>query len=151
MDLQAIFEHLHLGEPLPTRIDTSWVRNLFTVHLGKLYRLIQNEESPVGDPPGPSGSIVMLQILEYDELFSKARLIHSKLGHATIGLTQRYILERFWHPDIMLAVNEAVRSCHSCQLMNIPDPTLPNLMPIRPSQPLTRWALDHTGPGGPGV
>ncbi|KAI1004285.1 hypothetical protein K3495_g3930 [Podosphaera aphanis] len=50
----------------------------------------------------------------------------------------------------MLAVSEVVRLCPSCQLMKRPDPSLPNLMPIIPPQPLTRWAIDHTGPGGPG-
>ncbi|KAI1006924.1 hypothetical protein K3495_g1287 [Podosphaera aphanis] len=45
----------------------------------------------------------MLRILEYEELLSKATKIHIQLGHASIGLTQRQLLEKYWHPETMLA------------------------------------------------
>ncbi|KAI0991609.1 hypothetical protein K3495_g16578, partial [Podosphaera aphanis] len=46
----------------------------------------------------------------------------------------------------MLVAHEATRTCRQCQLMHKPDPTLGHLTPIAPSPPLTRWAIDFTGP-----
>ncbi|KAI1002954.1 hypothetical protein K3495_g5252 [Podosphaera aphanis] len=51
---------------------------------------------------------------------------------------------QYWHPELKLAVYEAIRRCQSCQLMKPPDPTLGDLIQIQPSPPLTRWAIDHT-------
>ncbi|KAI0997525.1 hypothetical protein K3495_g10663 [Podosphaera aphanis] len=150
LDLQSIYEYLHLGEPLPARLSKALVNNFFAVHLGKFHFSKTNEETSIGEPPGPSGANIMLRILEYEEILSKATKIYIQLGHASIGLTRRQLLEKYWHPETMLVVSEVVRLRPSRQLMKRPDPSLPNLMPIIPPQPLTRWAIDHTGPDGPG-
>ncbi|KAI0999370.1 hypothetical protein K3495_g8827 [Podosphaera aphanis] len=51
---------------------------------------------------------------------------------------------KYWHPDLILAVHKAIRTCRSCQLMSPPDPSLGDLRPIQPAPPLTPWGIDHT-------
>ena len=58
----------------------------------------------------------------------------------------RVLGDKIWHPDLVLAAQEAVISCAHCQLMKKPDPTPHHLTPISPPPPLQRWAIDHTGP-----
>lgn len=48
------------------------------------------------------------------------------------------------HPDLILAIHEAIRTYRSCQLTQPPDPSSGNLRPIQPAPPLTRWGIDHT-------
>ncbi|KAI0995372.1 hypothetical protein K3495_g12810, partial [Podosphaera aphanis] len=149
VDLQAIFEFLSTKEPLPARLSDAWVARNFSIHDSELYFLLHQPTTTIGEPPTKPGAITMLKIIEYEALVIEASNIHTQLGHASIGTSLRELQQRFWHPNISLAANEAVRLCKTCQLMKKPDPSPPNLTPISPPQPLTRWAIDHTGPGGP--
>ncbi|KAI1003237.1 hypothetical protein K3495_g4970 [Podosphaera aphanis] len=149
VDLQAIFEFLSSSEPLPTRLDSAWVKKYFTIYDNKLYFLLPQPVVSIGEPPSRPGAITMLKVVEYESLIAEAATLHRQLGHASIGTTLRELRQRFWHPNASLAANEAIRTCSSCQLMRKPDPCPPNLIPISPPQPLTRWAIDHTGPAGP--
>ncbi|KAI0997543.1 hypothetical protein K3495_g10645 [Podosphaera aphanis] len=149
IDLQSIFEYLATNEPLPARLLDTWVTKHFAIHNNELYFLLHHPNVTIGEPPTKAGVITMLKIIEYETLTIEASKIHEKLGHASIGITLRELQQNFWHPNISLAANEAVRLCKTCQLMKKPDPAPLNLTPISPPQPLTRWAIDHTGPGGP--
>jgi hypothetical protein len=57
---------------------------------------------------------------------------------------QRKLDASFWHPEQVLAVQQAVAKCPQYQLMKRPDIILLNLVPIKPLLSLTRWAIDHT-------
>ncbi|CAJ2504192.1 Uu.00g115860.m01.CDS01 [Anthostomella pinea] len=57
---------------------------------------------------------------------------------------ERELLKQYWHPGLTLIAQQATIECPHCQLMKRPDPSLPNLQPIRPPPLLTRWAIDHT-------
>jgi transposase InsO family protein len=71
---------------------------------------------------------------------------HRRQGHCSAGLSIRELSKRWWHPELALAIYDAVLRCPQCQLMKKPDPTPQGLTPITPSEPLTRWGIDHTGP-----
>ncbi|KAI0996162.1 hypothetical protein K3495_g12018 [Podosphaera aphanis] len=149
IDLQSIFEYLATNEPLPARLLDTWVTKHFAIHNNELYFLLHHPNVTIGEPLTKAGVITMLKIIEYETLTVEASKVHEKLGHASIGTTLRELQQSFWHPNISLAANEAVRLCKTCQLMKKPDPAPLNLTPISPPQPLTRWAIDHTGPVGP--
>jgi len=151
LDLQAIFEYLHQDAALPPAINPEWVRKHFVDYDDKLHKLVKYNRMP-GDPPHPEGtstnSTVLLQIPQYDELCRVARKTHFDFGHATVGSTTRQVAYRYWHPELVLAAQQAVAECPECQLMKKPDPALPDLNPITPPAPLTRWAIDFTTVGG---
>jgi hypothetical protein len=88
----------------------------------------------------------LLRVPTYAELVNVAFEFHSRQGHCTAGLSIRELSKRWWHPELALAVYDAVLKCPQCQLMKKPDPTPQGLTPITPSEPLTRWGIDHTGP-----
>ncbi|KAI0995043.1 hypothetical protein K3495_g13137 [Podosphaera aphanis] len=144
IDLQAIYEYFSLGHSLPPKLYDAWVRQNFAVHQGKLYKSLLVPDSHVGDPPAPQGAVFLQEVPNYNDLVNIITSIHEAQGHATIGTTSRHVLERYWHPELLLAAHEAVRTCKSCQLMKPPDPTLPDLQPLLPAPPLTRWGIDHT-------
>ncbi|KAI0994514.1 hypothetical protein K3495_g13668, partial [Podosphaera aphanis] len=144
IDLQCTLEHLTLHQPLPPKISEDWVKKNFTVFDNKLHLIKRSQPHQIGDPPNPTGIATLLEVLEYEELVSTVSRIHEDQGHASIGTTLREAERRFWHPELTLAAHEAIVNCHSCQLMKPPDPLLGNLIPIKPSPPLTRWGMDHT-------
>lgn len=144
VDLQCIFEYFSLGQQLPSKITPDWVNKNFAIHNEKLHRIKQSPQTNPGDPPGPSGVAILLEVLEYDDLVSTAKQIHENLGHASAGTSMREASRKYWHPNLILAVYEAIQTCSSCQLMRPPDPALGNLTPLLPAPPLTRWGIDHT-------
>ncbi|KAI0999844.1 hypothetical protein K3495_g8354, partial [Podosphaera aphanis] len=144
IDLQCIFEYLTLKQPLPNKLTPDWVLLNFTVYNDKLHLIRHNAPYSPGKPPSTSGIATLLEVLEYDDLLISSTKIHENLGHASAGTTMRETGRRYWHPELKLAVYEAIRKCQSCQLMKPPDPTLGDLTPIQPAPPLTRWAIDHT-------
>ena len=68
------------------------------------------------------------------------------MGHVTAGILINELRQNYWHPDIVLIGQEAIRTCERCQLMLTP--TIPSLLfqPIPPALPLQRWGIDFTGP-----
>jgi hypothetical protein len=73
-----------------------------------------------------------------------AKLAHYKLGYGSAGATQRRMSTAYWHPELVLTMQQMLAECPQCQLMKKPDPALPNLNPILPPTSPTRWAIDHT-------
>lgn len=145
VDLQAIFEFLELGTELPPGLSEQWVRRNFKSHENALFRL-QRVYSSAPNSDNKSESLLMLKIPEYEDLVNLSAQIHQRLGHASIGTTIRELSAEYWHPELILASHEAVRTCKNCQLMQRPDPTLGYFQPITPAPPLTRWGIDFTGP-----
>ncbi|RKF83690.1 Pro-Pol polyprotein, partial [Golovinomyces cichoracearum] len=89
---------------------------------------------------------LLKEVLDYDALLHQAISLHQRIGHATAGILIAELRAKFWHPDIILIVQEVIRTCERCQLMLTPNiPSLP-LQPIPPAQPLQRWGIDFTGP-----
>ena len=116
----------------------------FGVYENKLHRIKKIQPANIGDPPQPIGSIICLEVLEYEDLISKMKKIHEDQGHSSVGTTLRKADQRYWHPELTLAIYEVIRSYRSCQLMRPPDQNLGNLRPIHPPPPLTPWGIDHT-------
>ena len=144
IDLQCIFEFLVEKQDLPPNLKPDWVNKNFGVYENKLHRIKKIQPTNVGDPPQPIGSIICLEVLEYEDLISKMKKLHEDQGHSSVGTTLRKADQRYWHPELTLAIYEVIRTCRSCQLMRPPDQSLGNLRPIQPPPPLTRWGIDHT-------
>lgn len=151
VDLQAVFEHLQAGADLPPAIAPEWVRKHFTIVNDQLSKIQVYRRQP-GDPPHEAGTALratlLLPVPEYDDLLVAVRKLHMTHGHATVGSTLREALKEYWHPEITLAVQQVVAECKECQLMKTPNPALPDLNPIAPPAPLTRWAIDFTSVDG---
>lgn len=147
LDLQAIYEFLTHDSPLPRAIDPAWTMKHFVVDNNRLTKKVRYTRLP-GDPPHPEGlaanSTVLLEVPDVEAIEKLATRVHEEFGHATVGSTVRQLTHRFWHPELTLAAQKAVLECRSCQLMKKPDATLPDLTPIPPPPPLTRWAIDFT-------
>ncbi|KAI1006922.1 hypothetical protein K3495_g1297 [Podosphaera aphanis] len=144
IDLQCIFEHLSLYQQLSPKISVNWVKQNFTVFNKKLHLIKKTRSHQIEDPPGSIGVATLLEVLEYEDLVSTIARIHEGQDHSSIGATMRKTERKYWHPEVMLAAQEAIINVHSCQLMKPPDTALGNLTPIKPSLPLTRWGIDHT-------
>ncbi|RKF62465.1 hypothetical protein OnM2_033102 [Erysiphe neolycopersici] len=54
--------------------------------------------------------------------------------------------QQFWHPDMVLVGQEAIRTCERCQLTLAPNIPSITHQPIPPALPLQRWGIDFTGP-----
>jgi transposase InsO family protein len=133
LDLQAIFEHLARQQPPPPKLPPAWVRSHFAAIDDILYRRVDQ---------------VLLKVPVYTELVVAGSKLHRQHGHCSAGTVIRELSTRWWHPELSLAAYEAIQHCPQCQLMKKPDPTPQGLLPIAPSAPLARWAVDHTGPVG---
>jgi hypothetical protein len=131
LDLQAIFEFLHAKQPCPPNLAEQWVRAQFVIHRDQLHKVEDQR---------------LLAIPTHAELLAAATQLHRDQGHCSAGLAIRELGKQFWHPEMTLTVYEAIRTCVQCELMRKPDPTPQDLTPIQPAEPLTRWAIDHTGP-----
>ena len=132
LDLQAIFETLNSSNaPVPQNLSMEWIREHFVIYKNQLHRIHKQR---------------LLRIPTYAELLVDASKIHRDQGHCSIGTVIRALDDMVWHPDLILAAQEAISSCPYCQLMKRPDPTPQHLTPISPPPPLQRWAIDHTGP-----
>lgn len=101
----------------------------------------------LGEAPTVSETVVMIQVLEYEELVTFIKKFHEEQGHASIGTTMHDASRKFWHPESILAAYEVIQTCRSCQLMKPPDSIIGNFTPIQPAPPLTRWGIDHTSIG----
>ena len=70
-------------------------------------------------------------------------------GHLGINKTYQRILEHFYCPNLRKDVIEFCRSCHTCQLVGKPNPTLPKA-PLQPipafEEPFSRVIIDCVGP-----
>lgn len=150
-DLQAVFEYLHHNAPLPLAINEDWCRKHFAIIDNSLVKITKHERAPGNAPHGggtATSTRTVQQVVEPHELLERLREIHKQQGHASIGVMLRDINKELWHPEITLLAQQAVIECQSCQLMKKPDPLLPDLQPIQPPIPLTRWAMDHTSIAG---
>ena len=133
VDIQVIFEHLALGSTPPPNLQPDWISQHFIVHENALY-LVQNQ--------------VLRKVLAHGDLLKIAVSKHERLGHASAGTTIREVSKNHWHPDLELIVYEAFKTCASCELMKKPTAVPEGLTPIPPAPPLSRWAIDHSGPIG---
>ncbi|POS82259.1 hypothetical protein EPUL_005307, partial [Erysiphe pulchra] len=129
IDLQAIFEAFRDQTRLPSRLAKftgdfiSRNNRLFFID-GKILRDVSN----------------------YDFLLGEAVKIHQKMGHSTAGILISELRKHYWHPDMVLVGQEAIRTYERCQLTLSPNiPSIP-LQPIPPALPLQRWGIDFTGP-----
>ncbi|POS82447.1 hypothetical protein EPUL_005804, partial [Erysiphe pulchra] len=133
IDLQAIAEFLQHGIALPSYITINWVHKNFTTHNGSTYRVIDSK---------------FLKIHHYGKLVKILSKLHEESAHCSIGNLMREARKFLWHPDIILAAQEAFKLCARCQLMtkpiNIHEQDI--LRPVQTPAPFTRWGMDHTGP-----
>ncbi|KAF2963513.1 hypothetical protein GQX73_g10057 [Xylaria multiplex] len=128
MDLQAIFEFLQFRADLPPNITQEWASRHFVVHeVGTAHQ-----------------AMALLEVLDIPDLLAMVKKTHLDFGHATVGTLLREVSKRCWHPEITLLAQQVVAECPKCQLMKPPLNKLPDLQPIIPPPPLTRWAMDHT-------
>jgi len=88
----------------------------------------------------------LLLVPSYPELVDVAKQKHLKQGHCKVGVLQRHIADDYWHPDMLLATHEAIRTCPQCQVMCSHQRLAEPLTPIAPARPLQRWGIDFTGP-----
>ena len=91
-----------------------------------------------------TNATLLLPVLEYEDMCKRAKEIHADLGHATVGVVLKSLLEKCWHPEIVLAAQQTIILCPQRQLMKKPNPAPPNLKSITPLPPLHRWAIDFT-------
>jgi hypothetical protein len=114
VNLQAIFKHITHNQPLPPILDHGWIYTHFAVHNGKLQKISKFDREH-GDPPHPSElttkATIMLRIPEYDELHQEARNSYYALGHGSAGATERKMAITYWHPELTLAVQQAIIEC----------------------------------------
>jgi hypothetical protein len=98
VNLQAIYEHFAISEPLPPIISENWMRKYFTIHDNELHMVSKHSRDP-GDFPHPAGitteATILLRIPEYGELEQAARNAHHTLGHGSIGAMQRQLAATF--------------------------------------------------------
>ncbi|KAI0996644.1 hypothetical protein K3495_g11539 [Podosphaera aphanis] len=129
IDLHAIFEALRSRSPLPRRL----VRfsNDFITRNNKLYYIENN---------------ALKEVPDHEILLDKAISTHKNIGHATAGILIAELRQYYWHPDIVLIGQEAIRTCERCQLLLAPNTSSLLLQPIPPALPLQRWGIDFTGP-----
>lgn len=92
----------------------------------------------------------MLQVLVRGDIDKALQTLHRDLAHVSVGSLLRTAETRYWHPDLVLAAQEATVVCPRCQLMKPPTVTLrlPSLRPIVAPSPFFRWGMDWTGPIG---
>jgi hypothetical protein len=147
VDLQAIHEHLSYNEPLPSILESRWVKKYFVIYNNHLHRVSQHSKDP-GDPPHLGGlttkAAVLLRVPETGERHQEARNAHYALGHGSVGAMQWKLDTALWHPELVLAIQQAIAEYPQYQLIKRPNITLPDLVPIKPPPPLTRWAINHT-------
>ena len=144
IDLVAIMTWLQTGQNRPPRLSDDWIRQRFLILNHRLYMIQPSPNRAPGDPPGPFGKAILLEVVDYDVLLKRLRDAHESQGHGTIGVTVTAVSRQTWHPELLLAAHEVIRTCSQCQLLKAPDKTLPTLHPIVPAPPLTRWGIDHT-------
>ncbi|RKF56754.1 putative tkp3 protein [Erysiphe neolycopersici] len=129
IDLHTIFEALRDRTQLPPRL-TKFTDN-FISRNNKLFFV--DDKS-------------LKEVSNYDSLLNEATKTHQEIGHVTAGILISELRQRFWHPDMVLVGQEAIRTCERCQLTLAPNiPSIP-LQPIPPALPLQRWGIDFTGP-----
>lgn len=133
IDLQSIGEHLLHKTPLPSNLPESWVKKYFSSHDGNTYRFYNNK---------------FLKILHYGELVKALIKLHEDNTHCSIGTLIRESRQSFWHLDIVLAAQEAYKTCPRCQIMTQPVDihSQDTLRPVQVSPLFTRWGMDHTSP-----
>ena len=95
IDLQAIAEHLQHDTTLPSNLSKSWVKCNFISYNKHTFRVIDQK---------------LLKILHYDKLVSELIKLHEKLAHCSIRTLIRESRRNLWHPDIVLAAQEAYKS-----------------------------------------
>jgi hypothetical protein len=114
VNLQAIFEHTTYNQLLPSILNHGWVHTHFAVHDGKLQKISKFDRKH-SDSPQSNGlttkATVMLRIPKYGELYQKARNLHYALGHRLAGATERKMAITYWHPKLILAVQQAIVKC----------------------------------------
>jgi hypothetical protein len=141
VDLQAIFKHITYNQPLPQILNHNWIYTYFAVYNNELQKISKFDREH-GDPLHSGGlttkAIIMLRIPEYGELHQEARNSYYALGHGSAGATKRKMAITYWHSELTLAVQQAIIKCPQYQLMKRPDPTLLNLVPIKPPPSLTQ-------------
>jgi hypothetical protein len=86
----------------------------FTIYENEFHKVSKHIRNS-GDPPH-SGDlatkvVIMLRILEQGKLQREARNSYYSLGHGFAGAMQRKLAITYWHPELILAVQQAVAKC----------------------------------------
>lgn len=146
-DLIAITEYLLHKSTLPRLMTKKMVDDNFTLHDGALHRMIKHTTAELSDPLIPTGKISLLRVLPYHEMVTAVIRLHENRAHAKVGALQRAVESQYWHPDLVLALHEAIRTCPQCQIYanKLGSAIQPHLTPIPMPAPLTCWGADHTG------
>ena len=134
IDLQRIHESMHTDEELPEALLE--YRPHFTLGDGDNNTLFLKD----------TDELSLRKVVHSDELLQEATDLHIRLGHITAGILISELQKQYWHPDLILIAQEAIRVCENCQLYAAPHIPDLNLQPIPPPQPLQRWGIDFTGP-----
>ena len=131
IDVMGIYEYLlsPATSTCPPGLNSTWVKSKFLIHQGTLFRR--------------AGQSIMA-VQAHNEIMATAVSRHIELGHCSAGSLISDLSTHVWHPSLPLIAYEAIRRCAHCQLMRKPDPTLQELTPVPPAQPLARWGIDHT-------
>lgn len=79
-------------------------------------------------------------------LIRKSIAIHQSLGHCSPASIRRQLAKSFWHPDLLLHAQEALRLCENCSFRLPQSVVGQTLNPLPPTTPFARWGLDFTGP-----
>jgi hypothetical protein len=90
------------------------MKNHFVVHNGQFHCVSRHSRNS-GNLSHPRGltteAAVLLKIPEVGELHQEARNAYYALGHGSAGAMQRKLDTAFWHPELVLAVQQAVAEC----------------------------------------
>jgi len=131
IDVMAIHEYLQSPQTLtcPPKLNSEWIKANFLIHNSTLFH---------------RRGQTLLVVLTHNEVMATAVNRHRELGHCSAGQLINDLSTHVWHPSLPLIAYEAMRRCAHCQLMRKPDPTLQELTPVPPAEPLARWGFDHT-------
>ena len=73
------------------------------------------------------------------------RCFHDDIGHWDVTTTKKFILDRFWWPDVHRDIHLYVRSCHDCQVMK-PIPAYHSTLHIPLTHLFDVFSIDFAGP-----
>lgn len=133
-EIQTIADYLLEQTPIDSIHQTlkpNWIQKHFIATEGKLYRKKNN---------------TLYEVLAEQELNRTAWSIHRESGHTTAGKLYSLVSQKFWHPELLLIVQQVIRTCPNCSLCLPPGAAPQTLEPIKPVPPFHRWGIDFTGP-----
>ena len=133
IDLHFIAECLHHNITLPINLPESWVQQNFNAHNGSTYRVLYNK---------------FLKIRHYGKLVTSLIKLHEDQAHCSFGTLIRESRQYLWHADVILAAQEAYKTCTRRQLVTQPIDihSQDAFRPVQAPVLFTRWGMDNTGP-----